>query len=225
MEKAIHLITGLLLITVGVLWALNTIGVTDVKIFFKGWWTIFIFLPCIAAFLAKPGFGPVIGIAIGVFLLLLAQGVIDWSIFWKICLAVLVTAAGASIAISAFRPTFHANKVEVSASPQDVRDIKVAFGEQNFNFDDEVFNGADIELSFGAATLDISKAVIRQDVVIRADVKFGGVTLRVPKDVRVEVRSKSAFGGVNNRTVPTSTAGPTILIEAECSFAGVEIRN
>lgn len=225
MEKAIHLVTGLLLITVGVLWALNTIGVTNVKIFFKGWWTIFIFLPCIAAFLAKPGFGPVIGIAVGVFLLLLAQGVIDWSIFWKICLAVLVTAAGASIAISAFRPTFHANKVEVSTSPQDVRDIKVAFGEQNFNFDDEVFNGADIELSFGATTLDISKAVIRQDVVIRADVKFGGVTLRVPKDVRVEVRSKSAFGGVNNRTVPTSTAGPTVFIEAECSFAGVEIRN
>ena len=57
---------------------------------------------------------------------------------------------------------------------------------------------------------------------------FAGVGIYVPKDVNVnvDVRSNSAFGGVNNKTADRlrqQSGSHTILIIAECSFAGVEV--
>ncbi|MDD7711105.1 MAG: LiaF-related protein [Alistipes sp.] len=101
-----------------------------------------------------------------------------------------------------------------------------AFGEQNHRVEAEEFDGADIEASFGSVRLDLRNAIINDDVQIHIKASFAGVGIYVPKDVNVDVRSNSAFGGVNNKTADRlrqQTGSHTIHLIAECSFAGVEV--
>ena len=46
MTKLSKILWGVVLILVGGIFALNAFGVTDVEVFFDGWWTLFIIVPC-----------------------------------------------------------------------------------------------------------------------------------------------------------------------------------
>ena len=77
MKKTSNIIWGCVLILLGIILALNALGLTNINIFFDGWWTIFIIVPCvIALFKEKEKMHSVIGIIIGVSLLLACQEVI-----------------------------------------------------------------------------------------------------------------------------------------------------
>ena len=74
-------IWGIILVAAGVILALNSLGVTNIDIFFKGWWTLFIIVPCTVSLITDRDFDNITGtlfcIAIGVFLLLCARGVLE----------------------------------------------------------------------------------------------------------------------------------------------------
>lgn len=202
MKKLAKLFLGFSIAAIGVLWILNVTGVIGFDIFFRGWWTLLIILPCTAHLIAHPNWGSFSGIALGAILLLQAQGYIDWSVFWKLCLAI------------------------ISRDGRNILKISSAFGEQNHRVEAEEFDGADIEASFGSVRLDLRNAIFNEDVEVRVKASFAGVGIYVPKDVNVDVRSNSAFGGVNNKTADRlrqQSGSHTILIIAECSFAGVEV--
>ncbi len=77
MKKASSVIWGILLIAAGVIFALNTLNIADIDIFFSGWWTLFIIAPCgVGLFTEREKTGNIIGIAIGVFLLLCCQDIL-----------------------------------------------------------------------------------------------------------------------------------------------------
>ena len=46
MKKAGSVLWGIVLIAAGVIWALNEFNVTSINVFFDGWWTLFIIVPC-----------------------------------------------------------------------------------------------------------------------------------------------------------------------------------
>ena len=46
MKKISNLLWGLIFILVGVVFGLNALGISDINIFFDGWWTLFIIVPC-----------------------------------------------------------------------------------------------------------------------------------------------------------------------------------
>lgn len=46
MKKISNVIWGVVLIAVGVLFALNALSITHIDMFFDGWWTLFIIVPC-----------------------------------------------------------------------------------------------------------------------------------------------------------------------------------
>ena len=46
MKKNNNLILGLILIVLGIIFGLKTLGICDINVFFKGWWTLFIIVPC-----------------------------------------------------------------------------------------------------------------------------------------------------------------------------------
>ena len=48
MKSFKNIIWGLILITIGVIWGLNALEITKINIFFDGWWTLFIIIPCLA---------------------------------------------------------------------------------------------------------------------------------------------------------------------------------
>ena len=68
MKKISKILWGIVLIAVGVIFALNAFGITDIEIFFDGWWTLFIIVPClIGIFSEREKLGNIIGLTIGVF--------------------------------------------------------------------------------------------------------------------------------------------------------------
>ena len=78
MKNIKNILIGVLLVSIGLIFALNTLGITSIDIFFDGWWTLFIIVPCICGFFSDHDkVGPAIGLVIGVVLLLWEQGIID----------------------------------------------------------------------------------------------------------------------------------------------------
>ena len=47
MNKISNLLWGCIFIVVGVIFGLNALNITSINIFFDGWWTLFIIVPCI----------------------------------------------------------------------------------------------------------------------------------------------------------------------------------
>ena len=45
MKKFGNILWGLVFIAVGLIIGLNAMGITNINIFFKGWWTLFIIIP------------------------------------------------------------------------------------------------------------------------------------------------------------------------------------
>ena len=71
MKKLNGIVWGIVLVAAGVLLGLNAFGITDIDIFFDGWWTLFIIVPCAVGLVTdRNKFGSLIGICVGVFLLL-----------------------------------------------------------------------------------------------------------------------------------------------------------
>ena len=98
------IIWGIILVAAGVIFALNSLEITNVDIFFKGWWTLFIIIPCTVSLVTDRHLenvtGNLFGIAIGVFLLLCARGILDYSVLWKLLLPAFIVSLAAIIITS-----------------------------------------------------------------------------------------------------------------------------
>ena len=76
MKKFGNILWGLVFIVLGLILGLNAMGITDIDIFFRGWWTLFIIIPCfIGIFREREKIGNLIGCLVGVALLLCCQGI------------------------------------------------------------------------------------------------------------------------------------------------------
>lgn len=47
MKKVNRVLWGVVLVALGVIWALKATNVIDLEIFFPGWWTLFIIVPSV----------------------------------------------------------------------------------------------------------------------------------------------------------------------------------
>ena len=105
-----------------------------------------------------------------------------------------------------------------------LEDITATFGGQKTVKDNEEFKGANLDAVFGAVELDLRKANIEKEAVIKASAIFGGIEIYVPQDVNVKVKATPIFGGVSNKTSSNENNQKTIYIEAFCMFGGVDIK-
>ena len=53
MKNITKILWGTALIAVGGIIALNAFGITDIELFFDGWWTLFIIVPCLVRIIWK----------------------------------------------------------------------------------------------------------------------------------------------------------------------------
>lgn len=227
MKKLSKILWGIALIAVGSIFALKAFGVTNVEIFFDGWWTLFIIVPCLVGiFSEREKTGNIIGLLIGVFLLLCCQNVLSFDMFWKLAIPAIIVIIGLKIIFGAFFGDKAAKMLETSRKNGD--DIKVGcatFSGQNLNFDGEQFSGAELTAVFGGVKCDLRQAIIEKDCAVNATSVFGGIDILVPDNVNVKVNSNSIFGGVSEKNHRTAVQGAvTIYINATCMFGGVEIK-
>lgn len=224
MKNLSKIVWGLVLIAAGVLFGLNALGVTDVKVFFDGWWTLFIIIPCfVGLFTDRNKTGNIVGLLLGVILLLCMQNVIDFDSVWKLVLPAVVVIIGLSMLFGGIG--FKGRKFAPKVSSGNATSCFAAFSGKNMNFDGQTFRGAEINAVFGGIKCDLTNAVFEGDSVINATAIFGGIDIIVPAGVNVEVRSDCFFGGVTDKGHVNISGNPyTVYVNATGIFGGVEIK-
>lgn len=225
MRKVSNLLWGIVFIIIGVIFGLNALDIADINIFFDGWWTLFIIVPCfISLFNDKDKTGDIIGLIIGVFLLLGCQDILAFDLIWKLVVPVILVMIGLSFI---FKDTINSKvrKEIKKLGKNSDKEYAATFSGQNLDFSKEEFNGCDLSAIFGGIKCDLKDAIIKEDIVITTSSIFGGITIYVPEDVNVKVTSTSIFGGVSDeRKNKKKEAKKTIYINATCMFGGVEIK-
>jgi len=230
MKQVLKIVLGLALIAAGVLWILNLTGVISFEFSTKGWWALFVIVPCIfGLFSDTDKVGSCLGIGIGVLLFLAARDVITWNQMWQIGLALVVISIGVRLLF--FKESWcHKTVCEqetVSREGKDIRVIDTSFGKQSLSFAGEKFEGADVKSSFGGLVLDLTGADIADGAFIDLNVGFAGVAIIVPEGVAVKISVNSGFGGVqdNRRNKAETNCSATLIITGKVGFGGVEIKN
>lgn len=225
MNKVSNILWGIILVAIGVIIGLNSLGIASINIFFDGWWTLFIIVPCtISLFTDHDKTGDIIGIVIGVALLLACQNIINFETIWKLMIPFVLIIFGLSII---FKDMISGNiKEEIKKlNKTNDKEYYATFSGQNLNFNDEQFDGCKLNAIFGGVKCDLKGAKIKDNVLIDACAIFGGITLYVPEDVNVKISSIPLFGGVSDeRKNKQKDAKKTIYINATCMFGGVEVK-
>ena len=225
MNKIGNLLWGLVFIVVGVIFGLNALDITDINVFFDGWWTLFIIVPCfIGLFKDEDKSGNLIGLVIGACLLLGCIDIVEFSLIWKLMVPAILVMIGLSFI---FKDTLNSKvKKEIKKlNKTETKEYCSCFSGQTVDYNKEEFEGCSISAIFGGVKCDLKEAIINSDVVINANSIFGGITIYVPEDVNVKIGSTSIFGGVSDeRKNKTKDAKYTIYINATSMFGGVEIK-
>lgn len=227
MKNITKILWGTALIAVGGIIALNAFGITDIELFFDGWWTLFIIVPCLVGiFSEREKTGNIIGLLIGVFLLLCCQNVVGFDMLWKIAVPAIIVIIGLKLIFGAVFGDKATKLLE--SSKQSGEDIKIGcatFSGQDMSFNGEQFSGAELTAVFGGVKCDLRNAVIEKDCAVTATAVFGGIDILVPDNVNVKINSNSIFGGVSDKNHrPTVQGAVTVYINATCMFGGVEIK-
>lgn len=243
MKKLGNWLWGIVLIVVGVLLGMRVLGWLEFDIFFPGWWTLFIIVPCAIGLVTdEHKWGNFVGLLIGVCFLLGCLGVLSFELVWKLFFPVLLILIGLALI---FKNTVKGQVIKKmkevrEQNGEELEEYWATFGEQNVRFDGKEFKGCRVDAVFGGADLDLRGAELKTDVVVKASSIFGGVVIYVPEDVNVEIVSTSIFGGTsdNRRNVKrkaksldeakakkkVDNEGKTVFIDATCVFGGVEVR-
>lgn len=225
MKKVSNWLWGLVLIIVGVIFGLNALEITNINVFFDGWWTLFIIVPCfIDLFKDTEKTGDIIGLAIGICLFLACQDIINFELIWKLIIPFILVVVGISVI---FKDTINTKvKKEIKKlNKNSQKEYGATFAGQTVDFSNEEFNGCDLSAVFGGVKCDLKDSIIKEDTVINASAVFGGITIYTPNDINVKITSVPIFGGVSDeRKIKNKEGQKVIYINATCIFGGVEIK-
>lgn len=226
MKRRSNVIWGIVLIVIGVIFGTNALGITDISVFFDGWWTLFIIVPCtVGLFTNRDKMGSIIGILVGVVLLLVCQGVFDFGIMRKLTVPVIVILIGLALIFKRRDNQAALAWADAKKNGVPLSQCCATFSGQNVDYTNEVFEGAEFNAIFGGIKCDLRNAVIEKDVVINACCIFGGIDILVPDNVNVKVSSTSIFGGISNKKHRNSDNNAvTLYINGTCMFGGVDIK-
>ena len=227
MKKVESILWGIVFIVLGLIIAGNVLGITNIRIFFNGWWTLFIIIPCfIGLFKNNRRTGNIIGLIIGVALLLVCQGILRFDLVWKLLFPGILIIIGISFIFrDAIGGKISKEIKELNKNRNETNEYCATFSEQNVKFDDDKFTGVDLTAVFGGVKCDIRKAIIEEDQVINATSIFGGIEIYVPENVKVKIKSTPIFGGVSDKASYSKNEQSNIIyINATCIFGGVEVK-
>ena len=223
MKKTNNILWGIILIIIGTIIGLNSLEITNINIFFDGWWTLFIIVPSFIDLMTRESkTGAIVGLVIGTFLFLACQDILDFTLVLKLIVPISIIVIGLSFI---FKDTLNKKiKEEIKKIDQkDKKEYYSTFSNQKINIEDN-FENTEINAIFGGMTLDLTNAKITKDIIIEANAIFGGITIYTPKNVNVKVSSTPIFGGVSNEIKKQTNNEITIFIKANAIFGGVEIK-
>lgn len=193
------------MIIIGVIIGLNAFHITNIDLFFDGWWTLFIIVPCFfCLFKDQDKTGNIIGLIVGIYLLLYCQGLINFQFAWKLVVAVIFVLIGLKMI---FKDTFNKKKPH-----------------QNI-YDNQLYTGGNYDVTFNGLILDLSKAYLNEETNITISTLFGGVDLYLPDDVNIQIQSSNFLGGVDLHKRENKIENTKVIyLNARCIFGGINIK-
>lgn len=228
-NKISNVVWGLVLILIGVGYAGGNLGVWDFNLFFQGWWTLFIIVPCFINLIQYgPNGGNIAGLCVGAALFLAAQGFLEFSLIRKLLVPAILVLVGISILLGNTKRRItdqQGNQIPYEKTGMGGSDVSGVFDGRKVHYDGQRFEGATVSAVFGGVDMDLRSAVIERDVRIDATAVFGGIEIFVPANVVVKVMSTPVLGGITNKAAaPTEVPCHTLYINATCVFGGVDIK-
>lgn len=233
-NKLSNALWGLFFIVVGLGVAGNVLNIWDFELFFEGWWTFFIIIPCFISMIQSGfGVGSTMGFVIGVLWFASYHVDLNFSLWNLIVPAVLIFIGVRIMFQGAFRkhPKFfgqNMNSNEGSTgqtfSGASKQEYSAIFSSNRIHVTD-IFNGTNVNAVFGGLVLDLRDAKIMNDVEVNATAIFGGIDIYLPRGVNVKTNNVPIFGGVSNKSNQFAEPNaPTIYLNATCMFGGIDIK-
>lgn len=224
-NKSSNTLWGVIFILFGLCIAGKALNLWHFNLFFNGWWTLFIIIPCVVS-VAQHGFNPVptAGLVIGLLLLFSAWGIFPSGFIFKMFFPIMLVVIGFNLV---FKDSMQKNKFKASSNvqyQQDMPDYVAIFSGQKITCDNEAFTGANMNAIFGGIDLNLRNAYLQEDIVVNCTAVFGGIDIFIPKGINVKVSCVPIFGGVSNRCRNNIDGAPTLFINATCMFGGIDIK-
>lgn len=205
---------GLLLIIVGVLFLGRNMEWWDFSLFFRGWWTLFLIIPSLIGLIKRESIGcSFLVLILGILMLLASQDIIEWSIIWKIFVPLIIIVVGLSIIFGNKRVrSVRANAKEYVAVFSGIDEIIK-----------EIKSDFKVTSVFGGVELDLRDVDLKNDLVIDCFCLFGGIDIRLPKDVKLEISGFPIFGGVENKYHSNKDSKVTVYVNQMTIFGGIDL--
>lgn len=224
-NKSNNILIGTFLILIGIGFAGRALNLWHFSLFFRGWWTLFIIVPCLVS-VAKNGFNPLptAGLIIGLLWLLSAWDLFPSYLIWRLFFPIIFIIAGANIL---YKDSARKKRTKQRINPKtqaDTPEYSAIFSSQDITFDYETFNGSTINAIFGGIDLNLRNAYFQEDVVLNCTSVFGGIDIHVPANINVQISCIPIFGGVSNKRNSNNPGAPTLFINATCMFGGIDIQ-
>ena len=212
--KKSNLFWGVILIVIGILFLGRNMEWWDFSIFFRGWWTLFLIVPSIIALITRDNVGTSsLMLLLGILMLLASRMIIEWSTVWKVFVPAIIIVVGLFVIFGSRRvKKAKANAKEYIAIFSGVEEII-----------NEVTSDFSITSVFGGVELDLRDVKLINDLVIDCFTLFGGIDIKLPKNVKVEVNGLPIFGGVENKYRNDDKAKITVYINHTTIFGGVDL--
>lgn len=227
MRKLGNTLWGIVFIIIGVILTLNALDITDINLFFEGWWTLLIIIPSAIELIAKENkFWSAIWLLVGILLFLACRDILDFDIIWKLTIPVILILIGINLIFKDKIDQKIENKnKEIKEKGETLEEYCATFGEVKQEFSNQEFKGANLTAVFGSTDLDLRKAIINGDTIIKTCAVFGGIEIMAPENVNIKVKSTPIFGATSNKTNRKFDEKlPTIYVNNFCMFGGVLIK-
>lgn len=227
MRKLGNTLWGIVLIIIGVILTLNALEITNINIFFNGWWTLLIIIPSAIELIAREEkFWSAIWLIIGIILLLACRDILDFELIWRLTIPVIIILIGINLIFKdKLDKRMEKKNKELKEKAEGLEEYCATFGEVKADFNNQEFKGASLTAVFGSTDLDLRKAIINEDKLIKTCAVFGGIEIMAPENVNIKVKSTPIFGATSNKTNRKYDEKlPTIYVNSFCMFGGVDIK-
>jgi predicted membrane protein len=219
-----HLMFGLMIILLGVVFTLDNLDLADSRVYLQYWPAGLIVIGLAKLLQARTGEGRSLGglffVGIGSWMLLDTLDVIDVSLmdFWPLLLVVV----GGMIVWQAIRGRQHR---ATGVSDETVDAIAVLSGVSRGS-NSSAFRGGELTAFMGGCEIDLRRASINGEAVIDVFAMWGGIEIRVPENWTVIGRVTPLMGGFDDKTAPpVGTALHKLIIRGVVLMGGVEVKN
>ena len=220
-----RILLGVLRILAGLGYAGDVMGFWHFDLFFAGWWSLFIIIPCVVS-IVENGFdtGNSLGLVFGLMLLFSAQGILSWHRMIQLLFPALLIILGIGLLARPRQVPVPAGEVppaDLSHAPE----LSAVFSQETRRIANTITGGARLTAVFGSLTVDLRDAVIAQDIQLETTAVFGSVHLLLPENTLVYTKGVSLFGRTHN-LMPSGLPenSPKIYLDSTNVFGSTHVQ-